>query len=31
MDAVPVAVGVVAYAVLLWAHPWLFGVSAAHF
>lgn len=31
MDVVPVAIGVVAYAVLLWAHPWLFGVSAAHF
>ncbi len=31
MDAVPVVVGVVAYAILLWAHPWLFGVSAAHF
>ena len=31
MDAVPVGIGVVAYAILLWAHPWLFGVSAAHF
>jgi uncharacterized membrane protein len=30
MDAIPVVIGVVAYAVLLWAHPWLFGVSAAH-
>ncbi|MGD8734450.1 MAG: NnrU family protein, partial [Gammaproteobacteria bacterium] len=31
MDAVPVVIGIIAYAILLWAHPWLFGVSAAHF
>lgn len=31
MDAVPVVIGAVAYGVLLWAHPWLFGVRAAHF
>jgi uncharacterized membrane protein len=30
-DVLPVVVGVVAYGILLWAHPWLFGVSAAHF
>ena len=31
MDVLPVVIGVVAYAILLWAHPWLFGVSAARF
>lgn len=31
MDLVPVVIGVVAYSVLLWAHPWLFGVPAARF
>jgi uncharacterized membrane protein len=29
MDAIPLVIGVVAYGVLLWAHPWLFGVPAA--
>jgi len=31
MDLVPVVIGAVAYGVLLWAHPWLFGVPAAQF
>lgn len=30
-DVLPVVIGAVAYGILLWAHPWLFGVSAAHF
>jgi len=31
MDLVPVIIGAVAYGVLLWAHPWLFGVPEAQF
>jgi uncharacterized membrane protein len=31
MDLVPIVIGAVAYGVLLWAHPWLFGVPAAQF
>lgn len=31
MDLLPVVIGAVAYGILLWAHPWLFGVPAAQF